>query len=72
MKSLALQYAQSRESLLTLRDIAAETLDGVQIGLHANIEMPDEVALALSQGAQGIGLLRSEFLYGAIEPTIRR
>jgi phosphotransferase system enzyme I (PtsI) len=62
-ESLALQYAQSRESLLTLRDIASETLDGVQIGLHANIEMPDEVALALSQGAQGIGLLRSEFLF---------
>lgn len=62
-ESLALQYAQSRESLLTLRDIASETLDGVRIGLHANIEMPDEVALALSQGAQGIGLLRSEFLF---------
>lgn len=62
-ESLALQYAQSRESLLILRDIASETLDGVRIGLHANIEMPDEVALALSQGAQGIGLLRSEFLF---------
>jgi phosphotransferase system enzyme I (PtsI) len=62
-ESLALQYAQSRESLLTLRDIDAETLDGVRIGLQANIEMPDEVPLALSQGAQGIGLLRSEFLF---------
>lgn len=62
-ESLALQYEQSREHLLTLRDIASETLDGVRIGLQANIEMPDEVALALSQGAQGIGLLRSEFLF---------
>jgi phosphotransferase system enzyme I (PtsI) len=62
-ESLALQYAQSRERLLTLRDIASETLDGVLIGLQANIEMPDEVSLALSQGAQGIGLLRSEFLF---------
>jgi phosphotransferase system enzyme I (PtsI) len=62
-ESMALQYAQSRERLLTLRDIASETLDGVRIGLQANIEMPDEVPLALSQGAQGIGLLRSEFLF---------
>lgn len=62
-ESMALEYAQSRERLLTLRDIAAETLDGVRIGLQANIEMPDEVPLALSQGAQGIGLLRSEFLF---------
>lgn len=62
-EALAREYVLSRERLLSIRDIACETLDGVRIGLQANIEMPDEVTLALSQGAQGIGLFRSEFLF---------
>lgn len=62
-RSLASQYDASRRALLGLRDVACETLDGLRIGLHANIEMPDEVGLALSQGAEGIGLFRSEFLF---------
>jgi len=62
-KQLASNYAESRQALLSIKDIACETLDGIRVGLHANIEMPDEVALALSQGADGIGLYRSEFLF---------
>jgi len=62
-EKLALEYAHSRRELLFLRDVSSETLDGIRIGLHANIELPDEVPLALSQGAQGIGLFRSEFLF---------
>jgi len=49
--------------LLSLLDVPSETLDGVRIGLHANIELPEEAPLALSQGAHGIGLFRSEFLF---------
>lgn len=60
---LARDYAASRARLMRLRDVSAETLDGVRIRLMANIELPDEVSLALSQGAQGIGLFRSEFLF---------
>ncbi len=62
-KSMAVKYADSRRALLSLKDVTCETLDGVRIGLQANIEMPDEVGLALSQGAEGIGLFRSEFLF---------
>lgn len=62
-QSIARQYDEDRRALLELRDLACETLDGVRIGLQANIEMPDEVELALSQGAEGIGLFRSEFLF---------
>ena len=62
-ESLATQYADSRYRLLSLLDVPSETLDGVRIGLHANIELPEEAPLALSQGAHGIGLLRSEFLF---------
>lgn len=62
-QSIARQYDSDRRALLELKDLACETLDGVRIGLQANIEMPDEVGLALSQGAEGIGLFRSEFLF---------
>ena len=62
-QSLAKRYDDSRQALLSIKDVACETLDGVRIGLQANIEMPDEVGLALSQGAEGIGLFRSEFLF---------
>lgn len=44
------------------RPLPAITLDGVRIRLDANIELPQEVAVARSQGAEGIGLYRSEFL----------
>jgi phosphoenolpyruvate-protein phosphotransferase (PTS system enzyme I) len=40
----------------------AATADGVEIGLQANIELPDDLAIARSAGAAGIGLYRSEFL----------
>lgn len=62
-KTLASEYDNYRARLMRLRDVEAQTLDGVRIRLMANIELPDEVPLALSQGAQGIGLFRSEFLF---------
>ncbi len=41
----------------------AETKDGVRIALRANVELPEEAALARDHGAEGIGLYRTEFLY---------
>ena len=41
----------------------AETIDGYEISLSANIELHEEVAAALEWGAKGIGLYRTEFLY---------
>lgn len=54
-----------------LRDLPAETLDGVRIELLGNIEFPYEVDHCVDRGADGVGLYRTEFLYlGAeIEPT---
>ena len=49
--------------LAKLSTAAAETTDGVRIGLMANIEFPHETAAALHRGADGIGLYRTEFLY---------
>ncbi len=56
-------YAAERAELARLKDTPAITLDGIRVGLHANIEWPDEVAPALAAGAEGIGLFRSEFLF---------
>ena len=50
-------------SLAELRDLPAETADGVRIRLNANIEFPHEVASCIERGADGIGLYRTEFLY---------
>jgi phosphotransferase system enzyme I (PtsI) len=50
-------------SLQTLRDLPAETRDGVRIQLMGNIEFPHEVGLCLERGSDGIGLYRTEFLY---------
>lgn len=44
---------------------SVETLDGIPITVRANIELPEEVPLAVRLGSQGIGLYRSEFLFVA-------
>ena len=56
-------YQQQRASLALLRDAPSETLDGIAIKLEANIELPEEAVEAMSAGADGIGLFRSEFLF---------
>jgi phosphotransferase system enzyme I (PtsI) len=57
------EFAEERAELALLRDAPAITLDGIHIGLHANIELPEEASAALEAGAEGIGLFRSEFLF---------
>lgn len=56
-------YARERAELELLRNEPAVTLDGIDISLNANIELPEEAAVALAAGAKGIGLFRSEFLF---------
>jgi phosphotransferase system enzyme I (PtsI) len=52
-----------RKKLRRLRTTRAMTLDGTGVELHANIELPDDVAEAEENGASGIGLFRTEFLF---------
>lgn len=52
-----------RLKLKRLRYMRATTLDGLTIELQANIELPDDVNQARENGATGIGLFRSEFLF---------
>jgi phosphoenolpyruvate-protein phosphotransferase len=47
-------------------DLPAQTRDGRRIGLLANVGSPAEARAALSNGAEGIGLLRTEFLLAAL------
>ena len=42
---------------------SAETKDGTQFRLYANIGTPEEADFAIKEGADGIGLFRTEFLY---------
>ncbi len=50
-------------SLTRLRTVPAITRDGVRVTLQANLELPRELGQAVAAGAEGIGLLRTEFLY---------
>jgi phosphotransferase system enzyme I (PtsI) len=54
--------AEYEQSLDEYRRLPGVTADGVQIRLEANIESPDDARRAREQGAEGIGLFRSEFL----------
>jgi phosphotransferase system enzyme I (PtsI) len=57
------QFDLERLKLKRLRYMRATTLDGTTIELHANIELPGDVVQAKENGATGIGLFRSEFLF---------
>ncbi|HEX4522067.1 MAG TPA: phosphoenolpyruvate--protein phosphotransferase [Casimicrobiaceae bacterium] len=52
-----------RKKLKRLKTTPAATIDGTDIELFANIELPDDLDQALDNGAGGIGLFRSEFLF---------
>ncbi len=52
-----------RRKLARLKGAPAITLDGVQIQLLSNIELPQDMDRTLAVGAEGIGLYRTEFLF---------
>jgi phosphotransferase system enzyme I (PtsI) len=51
------------EQLVQLRETKSTTRDGRHIVLSANIELPRDVDAVAANGAEGIGLYRTEFLY---------
>jgi phosphotransferase system enzyme I (PtsI) len=58
------QIAIERKArLLTTKDEPAVTTDDHRVSLLANIEIPEEAEHAISQGAEGIGLYRTEFFF---------
>jgi len=54
-----------RELAARLEEAVAQpsvTVDGVHVALRGNVDLPDEVEDAKAHGAEGVGLLRTEFL----------
>lgn len=45
------------------RALPARTTDGHAVAIGANVNNPEQVPLALDQGAEGVGLMRTEFLF---------
>jgi len=57
------RYEQLEKELFHFKDLPAETPDGFQVKLLANIELVEELSSIREHGAEGIGLYRTEFLY---------
>lgn len=55
--------AREVRSLARLRDVPAQTRDGQRVTLEVNLELPRETGQAAQVGAEGVGLLRTEFMY---------
>lgn len=57
------RYIQFHSRLRNIKDLPAETIDGRRIDIFANIELPNEIGPSLENGAEGVGLFRTEYLY---------
>ncbi len=68
----AAELAEAREQEARRRELAqhleavvdqpAITADGIRIALRGNVDLPHEIEAARRHGAEGVGLLRTEFL----------
>lgn len=56
-------FFADREALKQLRDEPSKSKDGKHVELAANIGTPDDLTGVKDNGAEGIGLYRTEFLY---------
>jgi phosphotransferase system enzyme I (PtsI) len=56
-------FLHSERLLERLAKLPSETRDGVAVTLQVNIELPREIEHARAVGAEGIGLLRTEFMF---------
>ncbi len=61
-RNRAIAEAQTEAELLEAADQDAITTDGVRITIRANVDLPDEAEQAARSGAEGVGLMRTEFL----------
>src|SRR5512137_1466207 len=58
-----IRQLEREAELARLKDLPAETVDGVRIGMLGNIEFGEEAPGLLSHGGEGVGLYRTEFLF---------
>jgi len=66
------QWEQIRKAEDAQKHETAETLDGRRIDIVCNIAKPEDAKLVLENGGEGVGLLRTEFLFesSTAEPTV--
>lgn len=57
------QWLAEKQLLETIQTAVQLTRDGIRVELLANIELPSDIAQVRSNGADGVGLFRSEFLF---------
>lgn len=57
------RFFEDKKELQKLRDAETVTIDGEHAELAANIGTPDDLYGVMENGAEGIGLYRTEFLY---------
>ncbi|MFI3283543.1 MAG: phosphoenolpyruvate--protein phosphotransferase [Erysipelotrichaceae bacterium] len=62
-KAKAADFAAEKEALKVLVDAKSETTDGHEVELAGNIGTPKDVEGVLTNGGEGVGLYRTEFLY---------
>ncbi len=60
---LEIKKTEVEEKLTHLRETASTTLDGRHVILSANIELPGDMEQVRQNGAEGVGLYRTEFFY---------
>ncbi|MGP1939605.1 MAG: phosphoenolpyruvate-protein phosphotransferase PtsI [Arsenophonus sp. ET-DL9-MAG3] len=62
-KQIKEKYLREKKTLIKLKDLQAITLDGHQVEVCANIGTVRDIKVAKRNGAKGIGLYRTEFLF---------
>ncbi|MGP1952830.1 MAG: phosphoenolpyruvate-protein phosphotransferase PtsI [Arsenophonus sp. ET-KM2-MAG3] len=62
-KQIKEKYLREKKTLIKLKDLQAITLDGHQVEVCANIGTVRDIEVAKRNGAKGIGLYRTEFLF---------
>jgi phosphotransferase system enzyme I (PtsI) len=68
-RKLQREYVHQREKLVENRDLPAITPDGVELELLANVNGPGDADMACRNGAVGVGLYRTEYLF-LTHPTV--
>ena len=62
-RKLKKEITRVRSARSALRKTPAVTRDGEPVTLQANVEFQSELALAIREGATGVGLYRTEYLF---------
>ena len=68
-RKLQREYVDIRDRLIENRDQEPISSDGTRVELLANVNGPDDAAMAVKAGASGVGLYRTEYLF-LTHPTV--